>query len=187
MALLVTVNGKTPGDVYAIRPGGSGDVTKTHMAWHTPRTGNRDIPSPVAVGDYVFVVSMTGVASMYNATTGKEVWRERIGGNYSGTPFVANGLIYLLAEEGVTLVIRPGEKLDIVAKNCARKRRRRNLSRLADAEQRASAAALAVDAVLRGARSGGIGFENSKSRKTNDKQITKRKIQNAKSVLAFRT
>lgn len=115
--VLVTVNGKTPGDVYAIRPGGSGDVTKSHMAWHTPRTGNRDIPSPVAVGDYVFVVSMTGVASMYDAVTGKEVWRERIGGNYSGSPFVANGLIYLLAEEGVTLVIRPGEKLDVVAKN----------------------------------------------------------------------
>jgi outer membrane protein assembly factor BamB len=115
--LLVTVNGKTPGDVYAVRPGGNGDVTKTHMAWHTPRTGNRDVPSPVAVGDYVFAVSMTGIASLYHATTGKELWRERLGGNYSGTPFVADGLIYLLAEEGSTLVIRPGEKLDVVAKN----------------------------------------------------------------------
>lgn len=115
--VLVMVNGKTPGDVYAVTPGGSGDVTRTHMAWHTPRTGHRDIPSPVAAGDYVFVVSMTGVASLYHAVTGKELWRERLGGNYSGTPFVAGGLIYLLSEEGVTLVIRPGAKLDIVAKN----------------------------------------------------------------------
>jgi outer membrane protein assembly factor BamB len=114
--LLVTVNGK-PGDVYAVKPGGSGDVTKTHMAWHTARTGGRDLPSPVVVGDYALAVNMAGVAAMYQATTGKELWRERIGGNYCASPFVAGGLIYQPNDDGEVLVIRPGEKLEIVARN----------------------------------------------------------------------
>ena len=114
--LLVTVNGK-PGDIYAVRPGGSGDVTKTHMAWHTKRSGGRDLPSPVAVGDYVFVVNMTGIATLYDAAGGKELWKSRLGGNYSATPFIADGLIYALSEEGETVVIRPGDKLDIVSRN----------------------------------------------------------------------
>ncbi|MCA9266922.1 MAG: PQQ-binding-like beta-propeller repeat protein [Planctomycetales bacterium] len=114
--LLITVNGK-PGDLYAVKPGGSGDVTKTHMAWHTARGGARDLPSPVAAGDFCFVVNMAGVGSMYDVASGKELWRERVGGNFSATPLVANGLIYAMDEEGSTLVIRPGAKLDVVAKN----------------------------------------------------------------------
>ena len=114
--VLVTVNGK-PGDLYAITPGGSGDVTESHMAWHTRRGGGRDLPSPVAVGDQVFVVSMAGIGSLYDAKTGKQIWQDRIGGNYSATPFVAGGLIYLTSEAGETVVIRPGEKLDIVSRN----------------------------------------------------------------------
>jgi len=114
--LLVTVNGK-PGDIYAVKPGGSGDVTKTHMAWHTARGGGRDLPSPVAVGDYVFTVNMTGIATMYDAESGKELWKSRLGGNFSATPFVADGLIYALDEEGTTHVIRPADELDVVAKN----------------------------------------------------------------------
>ncbi len=116
--VLVTVNGK-PGDIYAVRPGGSGDVTKSHMAWHTARGGGRDLPSPVAVGDYIFTVNMTGIATLYDADGGKEVWKSRLGGNFSATPFIAEGLIFALDEDGITHVIRPGEKLDVVAKNGA--------------------------------------------------------------------
>lgn len=114
--VVVTINGK-PGDIYAVKPGGTGDVTDTHMAWHTQRGGGRDLPSPVAVGDYVFTVNMTGIARMYDGESGKEVWKSRLGGNYSATPFVASGLIYALDEAGQTIVVRPGDKLDIVAKN----------------------------------------------------------------------
>lgn len=114
--LLVVVNGK-PGPIYAIKPGGSGDVTATHMAWNTDRRGGRDLPSPIAVGDYVFVVNMQGIGSLYDPKTGKELWKERLGGNYSAAPLVAGGLIYQSNEEGETVVIRPGAKLDIVARN----------------------------------------------------------------------
>ena len=87
------------------------------MAWHTARGGGRDLPSPVAVGDYVFTVNMTGIATMYDAASGKDVWKSRLGGNFSGTPCVAGGLIYALDEEGTTHVIRPGDRLDVVSKN----------------------------------------------------------------------
>ena len=114
--LVYVVNGK-PGDLYAVRPGGSGDVTGTHMAWHTPRKGGRDLPSPILVGDYLFTVSMSGIATCYQPTTGKLLWTDRLGGNYAGSPFAAGGLIYLQNEAGETLVIKPGNKLDILARN----------------------------------------------------------------------
>lgn len=114
--LLVVVSGK-PGDIYAVRPGGQGDVTKTHMAWHTPRGGGRDLSSPIVVGHHAFVVNMMGIGTCYDATNGKELWRERLGGNYSASPIAVNGLIYIQNESGETLVIEPGDSLKIIARN----------------------------------------------------------------------
>ena len=114
--MLFVVNGK-PGDVYTVRPGGSGDVTDSHMNWHTPRRGGRDLPSPILVGKYLLVVSMGGVASCYDATNGKELWKDRIGGNYSASPFAADGLAYFQNEKGEVIVIKPADKLNIVARN----------------------------------------------------------------------
>jgi outer membrane protein assembly factor BamB len=114
--MLFVVSG-LPGDVYAVRPGGSGDVTHTRMVWHTPRRGGRDLSSPILVGGYLMVVNMSGVGSCYDAKTGRELWRERLEGRYSASPIAAGGLVYIQNEAGFTLVIRPGEKLDIVARN----------------------------------------------------------------------
>jgi outer membrane protein assembly factor BamB len=114
--LLCVVNGLS-GDIYAVRPGGRGDVTGTHMAWHTPRKGKRDIPSPIVVGNFITVVDMKGIASCYDAPTGRELWKARIGENFSSSPIAANGLAYFQSESGDTTVLRPGPKLDIVARN----------------------------------------------------------------------
>ena len=114
--LLFVVNGK-PGDIYAVQPGGRGDVTETRMAWHTRRGGDRDLPSPIYVGGYVFVVSMKGIATMYEAASGREIYKARLGGNFSASPIAAGGLIYIQSEEGAVVVVRPGKKLDIVARN----------------------------------------------------------------------
>jgi outer membrane protein assembly factor BamB len=114
--LVYLVNGKA-GDVYAVRPGGEGDVTKSRMAWHTPRRSGRDLPSPILIGNYLIVVSMSGVGTCYDAATGKVLWNERLGGNYSASPFAANGLAYFLNEDGETVVVEPGPELKIVARN----------------------------------------------------------------------
>lgn len=108
------VNG-LPGDVYAVRLGGSGDVTKTHMAWHTPRKSNRDGPSPVvakgAAGDVVLVCNMTGIATGYDVAAGKELWQQRIGGGQiTSSPLAAGRRAYFVFEkEGETVVVDPAD------------------------------------------------------------------------------
>ena len=114
--LLYVVNGKS-GDVYAVRPGGRGDVTETHMAWHTDRRGGRDLPSPILVDECLVAISMSGIATGYDAHSGEELWKERLGGNYSGSPIAAGGRIYALAEDGSVVVLQPGKKFELVAKN----------------------------------------------------------------------
>jgi outer membrane protein assembly factor BamB len=115
--LLYVVNGK-PGDCYAVTPGGSGDVTESRMKFHAPRRGGRDLASPVVVGDYLFVTSMSGVATLYDAKTGDPIWEERLDGDSAGSPMVANGLIYVqTVSGGETLVIKPGKDLNIVSRN----------------------------------------------------------------------
>jgi len=114
--LLFVINGQ-PGDIYAIKPGGSGDVTKSHMAWHTPRKAGRDQPSPILVGKYLIVTSMTGISICYDSKSGKELWNERLKGVFSSSPIAAGGLVYFQNEAGETTVIEPGPKLKIVAQN----------------------------------------------------------------------
>jgi outer membrane protein assembly factor BamB len=114
--LLFTVNGLA-GDIYAIKTGGDGDVTKSHMAWHTPRKGARDTPSPILVDRFLTVMDMKGVATCYDAITGKELWKDRVGGNFSASPIASGGYIYFLSEAGETVVMKPGSTMDIVARN----------------------------------------------------------------------
>jgi outer membrane protein assembly factor BamB len=113
--LVITVNGK-PGDAYAVKPGGSGDVTST-MAWRAKRKGGRDLPAPIVVNDYLFITSMSGIASMYEAKTGKVLWVERLSGKFSASPIATKDHVYVHNEAGTTYVIKPGPKLDIVATN----------------------------------------------------------------------
>jgi outer membrane protein assembly factor BamB len=114
---LFIINGLKGGDVYLVRPGGRGDVTSTHMAWSTPRKGARDTPSPIVIGDYIIATDMEGVFTCYSAADGHIYWKERLEGKYSGSPIAAGGLAYFLNEEGKTMVIKPGPKLELIAEN----------------------------------------------------------------------
>lgn len=114
--LIYVINGLA-GDIYALRPGGSGDVTETHMAWHTPRKGGRDQPSPILVGNYLIVADMKGVTACYDSTNGKELWKERLRGVFSSSPIAAGGLVYFQNEAGETFVLAPGPALNVVAEN----------------------------------------------------------------------
>ena len=117
--LLHVVSGK-PGDTYAVKPGGEGDVTESHMAWHTKRKGGRDLPSPAVVDGYLLVVSMSGRATCYDAKTGKIYWEEKLGvkGEFASAPLVMKGHILLQnVYGGGVLVIKPGKALKIVANN----------------------------------------------------------------------
>ena len=102
--------------VLAVRPDGKGDVTETHIAWSTTR-GVPFTPSPIAVGDELYVVSDLGVLSCLDAKTGALHWQERLGGNHSASPVFADGRIYFLSEEGVATVIAPGKTFQKLAVN----------------------------------------------------------------------
>jgi len=95
--------------MIAVRPDGSGDVTRTHVAW-TLRRGAPHTPSPLLVGEELYVVSDLGIASCLDAKTGAVRWQQRLGGNYSASPVFADGRIYFLSEEGVATVIAPGKE-----------------------------------------------------------------------------
>ena len=110
------MNGQ-PGDIYAVRPGGRGDVTKSHMAWHTPRKGGRDQPSPILAGNFLVVANMAGLATCYDAPTGKVLWSDRLKGSFSSSPVAAGGRVFFQNEAGDTTVIEPGPELSVVASN----------------------------------------------------------------------
>jgi outer membrane protein assembly factor BamB len=102
--------------ILAVRPDGKGDVTETHVAW-TGRRGAPLTPSPLVIGDEIYFVNDSGIASCVDARTGKEHWRQRLGGNYSASPVYADGRIYFMSEECETVVIAPGKQFGLLARN----------------------------------------------------------------------
>jgi outer membrane protein assembly factor BamB len=114
--LVVIATGFQQPSLLAVRPDGTGDVTKTHLAWSLTR-GAPLTPSPVAVGDELYVVNDGGIATCLDARTGAIIWQQRLGGTYSASPVFADGRIYFLAEQGVTTVIAPGRQFRRLATN----------------------------------------------------------------------
>jgi outer membrane protein assembly factor BamB len=102
--------------LLAVRPDGAGDVTKTHIAWTLQRAAPYT-PSPLLVGDELYVVNDLGIVSCLDAKTGTLHWQQRIGGNHSASPTFADGRIYFQSEEGVTTVIAPGREFRKLATN----------------------------------------------------------------------
>lgn len=113
--LFVCTGFDRPG-VLAIRPDGNGDVTESHVAWSRTKGAPLD-PSPLLVGDELYLVSDRGVASCLDARTGEVYWTQRIGGNFSASPVYGAGRIYLLDEQGKTTVIAPGTEFKKLAEN----------------------------------------------------------------------
>lgn len=102
--------------LLAIRPDGTGDITDTHVAWSLKK-GAPHNPSPLVVGDELYIVSDRGVATCLDAFSGEVQWQERLGGNFSASPLSARGRIYFLDEDGITTVIAPGREYKELAKN----------------------------------------------------------------------
>ena len=99
----------------AIRPGGSGDVTVSHVAWNL-QNGIPEIPSPVFYLGRLYLVRDGGILSCVNAESGQVIYRERLGatGQYMASPVLANDHVYLLSAKGVLSVVRCGDKFEIV-------------------------------------------------------------------------
>ena len=103
--------------LVALRAGGRGDITTSHLLWST--TNGPDVPTPVTDGKYFYVVNDKGVMWCLDAKTGKEIYGpERIKpGTYSSSPVLADGKIYVTNEEGLTSVVKAGPTFEVVAEN----------------------------------------------------------------------
>lgn len=102
--------------LWAIRLGGDGDVTRTHVAWKFERQVPAN-PSPILVDDAIYMTNNTGVLSCVDARTGELRWVQRLGGNFCASPIHGDGKLYFCSEEGVTTVVAPGEKFQKLAEN----------------------------------------------------------------------
>jgi outer membrane protein assembly factor BamB len=94
--------------LYAVKPTGTGDVTESHMAWKLDRGAPLN-PSPLLLGDELYIVSDNGIAQCLDAKTGESHWQKRLGGNFSASPLHADGRLYLLDEQGTTYVVAPNK------------------------------------------------------------------------------
>ncbi|MEY3457317.1 MAG: hypothetical protein RL215_474 [Planctomycetota bacterium] len=103
-------------ELMAVRLGGSGDVTDSHVVWRRKR-GAPSTPSPLLVGEQLFCVSDDGIATCLNALTGEQLWMERLGGNYSASPVLANGRILFLDENGNATWVQAAAEFQIIQKN----------------------------------------------------------------------
>ncbi|MBM4034701.1 MAG: hypothetical protein FJ291_23400, partial [Planctomycetes bacterium] len=104
--------------LLAIRPGGRGDVTESHVAWRVPGVAPY-VPSPLCHGDYVYLAKGGGAVSCFEAATGKQLWAERLAGPGScyASPVAGDGKVYVVSEAGVVTVLAAGAEPKVLTRN----------------------------------------------------------------------
>ncbi|HZZ30087.1 MAG TPA: PQQ-binding-like beta-propeller repeat protein [Pirellulales bacterium] len=113
--LVISTSGRN-GPIIAIRPGGSGDVTASRIAWKYSR-GGAYVPTGVALGNRLYLIADGGVMSCLNLASGEEVWRERLKGTFTPSLVAADGHIYATNEFGTVYVLAAGDKFQTLAAN----------------------------------------------------------------------
>jgi outer membrane protein assembly factor BamB len=103
--------------LLALKPGGRGDVSKSHVLWSF--NNGPDVPTPVTDGTYLYSINDRGILYCLDARTGKVVYGpQRLrNATYSGSAVLADGKIYITDEDGVTTVIRSGPKFELLSEN----------------------------------------------------------------------
>jgi outer membrane protein assembly factor BamB len=114
--LIFAASGFEKTTLRAIRTGGQGDVTASHIAWEQKK-GVPTQPSLLYVKPYLYAMTDGGIATCYQVGSGEIVWQERVGGNFCASPVYADGRIYFLNEAGETSVIETGATFKIIARN----------------------------------------------------------------------
>ena len=109
------------GPTLAIRPGGRGDVSETHVAWQTTR-GAPFVPSPLMYGDYLYTVNdMASIVTCFDASSGKVMWQERLGRavreGFSASPIAVGGKIFITNDSGETFILNAGPVFELLHTN----------------------------------------------------------------------
>ena len=114
IAYMISGFGKT--ELMAIRADGSGDVTDTNIVWKTVKNVPRT-PSILLVDDLLFTINDAGTVMCLEASTGEEVWSQRIQGDYAASLLYADGRIYCFNRDGKTTVLKAARKYELLATN----------------------------------------------------------------------
>lgn len=115
--LLFVSSGYDSPTLFAVRvEGAAGDVTESHVAWRLKK-GAPHNPSPLVVGNDLYLISDLGVATCLDARTGDQHWQQRIGGAFSASPLYADGKIYLQSEDGEGIVIKVAPQFEEISRN----------------------------------------------------------------------
>lgn len=113
--LLYISSADGPNPLIAVPPTGEGELTK-NIAWRTNKAVPKR-PSPLLIGDLLFMMNDGGVASCLDAKTSKEIWATRLPGEYWASPLYADGLIYCFSQQGHIPVFKAAREFEQVADN----------------------------------------------------------------------
>jgi outer membrane protein assembly factor BamB len=118
---LVFCSSGRAGPTLAIRPGGTGDVTETHVVWKSPK-GSPFVPSTIIVGDQLYMVNdMQSVVTSFEAKTGQLLFQGRLGiarrEGFSASPVTVDGKIFFTNDNGETFVLAAGPKFELLRVN----------------------------------------------------------------------
>ncbi len=123
--LVIITGGGPEQPAFAIKPNAEGELANApgkmseHVAWVTER-GSPYIPTPVVVGDLLYVLTDKGILSAYSTRNGKRIYQQRVSpgaGGFSASPVAAGGNLYLASEDGEIFVVSAGEQFQLLATN----------------------------------------------------------------------
>ena len=111
-----------PADEYvlAVRGGGRGDVTDTHLLWKHATKHTDHIVSPLVIDGRMLLIKCGGIATCFETKTGRQLWGpKRIdnASDYFASPIYGDGKIYAAGENGTIVVLRNAPDLEVLAKN----------------------------------------------------------------------
>jgi len=108
--------GYRSGPFMAVRPGGRGDISRSHVVWEVP-TGAPYISSLVYDEGILYMASDVGAVTAIDAASGRRIWQQRVDGIFSASPVAGDGKIYFVSETGETIVVKAGRQPEILARN----------------------------------------------------------------------
>ncbi len=115
--LVCICTGANVPQLVAIRLGGQGDVTATHIAWRVSDTPFPLMSSPLLVGKEIYSVNDEGIVLCLDALTGQTLWRTRLGGTAMAAPVYAAGRVYFWGRDGKTVVLKAGRQMEKLAES----------------------------------------------------------------------
>ena len=118
---LVFCSSGRAGPTLAIRPGGKGDVTDTHVAWSSPK-GSPFVPSPIVHGDLLYMINdIQSILTVFEARSGTVVYQDRLGvpvkEGFSSSPVAVGDKLFFTNDQGQTFVVQAGRTFKLLHVN----------------------------------------------------------------------